>query len=204
VKRFDPAEIAFFERYIRHMVLAPDPSAFRQVLVESSAIPADTPATDQELFEAMTPFYELVLEDRVVTWTPEHATRVVRNLFDRSSPVTRNTSGGGAMFVFIQRINLGLYGLFGRLGATANWRRIAEELWPIVDAPPSTHLGREEAAWWATRDEAAATAGEVASDDRGPETSQVRTPARSSAGTAPHGSPETSPPSSTSTTTSWC
>ena len=161
VKRFDPAEIAFFERYIRHMVLAPDPSAFRQVLVESSAIPADTPATDQELFEAMTPFYELVLEDREVTWTPEHATRVVRNLFDRSSPVTRNTSGGGAMFVFIQRINLGLYGLFGRLGATANWRRIAEELWPIVDAPPSTHLGREEAAWWATRDEAAATAGEV-------------------------------------------
>ena len=152
VKRFDPAEIAFFERYIQHMVLAPDPAAFRQVLEESAAIPPAAPVSDQELFDAMVPYYELVRDDRVIRWTPEHASRVVRNLFDRNSPVTRNTSGGGAMFVFIQRINLGLYGLFGRLGATANWRRIAEELWPIVDAPPSTELGREEAAWWATRE----------------------------------------------------
>ncbi|MBA3304025.1 MAG: AarF/ABC1/UbiB kinase family protein [Acidimicrobiia bacterium] len=151
VKRFDPAEITFFERYIQHMVLAPDPAAFRQVLEESAAIPPSAPVTDQELFDAMAPYYELVRDDRVIRWTPEHASRVVRNLFDRNSPVTRNTSGRGAMFVFIQRINLGLYGLFGRLGATANWRRIAEELWPIVDAPPSTALGREEAAWWATR-----------------------------------------------------
>ena len=151
VKRFDPAEITFFERYIQHMVLAPDPAAFRRVLEESAAIPPAAPVTDQELFDAMAPYYELVRDDRVIRWTPEHASRVVRNLFDRNSPVTRNTSGGGAMFVFIQRINLGLYGLFGRLGATANWRRIAEELWPIVDAAPSTDLGRQEAAWWATR-----------------------------------------------------
>jgi len=151
VKRFDAAEIDFFERFIHHMVLEPDPQAFRQVLEESSAIPPAAPVTDQELYDAMTPYYELVLDDREIRWTPEHASRVVRNLFDRNSPVTRNTSGGGAMFVFIQRINLGLYGLFGRLGATANWRRIAEELWPMVDAPPSTDLGRQEAAWWSRR-----------------------------------------------------
>ena len=151
VKRFDPAETAYFERYIRHMVLDPDPAAFRRVLVESGAILPDAPTTDEELFEALAPYYELVLHDEVLTWTPEYASRVVHTLFDRSSPVTRNTSGGGAMFVFIQRINLGLYGLFGRLGATANWRRIAEELWPIVDAPPSTDLGRQEADWWARR-----------------------------------------------------
>ena len=30
-------------------------------------------------------------------------------------------------------------------------RRIAEELWPMVDAGPSTELGREEAAWLAAR-----------------------------------------------------
>jgi hypothetical protein len=154
VKRFDPGEIALFERFIQHMVLEPDPAAFRRVMEESGAILPGAPATDQELFDAMTPYYELVLDDRVVTWTPEHASRVVHNLFDRSSPVTRNTSGGGAMFVFINRINLGLYGLFGRLRATASWRGIAEELWPMVDAPPSTALGQEEAAWWATRREA--------------------------------------------------
>jgi predicted unusual protein kinase regulating ubiquinone biosynthesis (AarF/ABC1/UbiB family) len=151
VKRFDPAEVTYFERFIQHMVIEPDPGAFRQVLEESNAILAGAPVTDQELFDAMTPYYELVLHDQVLAWTPEYASRVVRTLFDRSSPITRNTSGGGGMFVFINRINLGLYGIFGRLGATANWRRIAEELWPIVDAPPSTELGRQEAAWWATK-----------------------------------------------------
>jgi predicted unusual protein kinase regulating ubiquinone biosynthesis (AarF/ABC1/UbiB family) len=151
VKRFDPAEVDYFERFIQHMVIEPDPAAFRRVLEESNAILPDAPVTDQELFDAMTPYYELVRDDQVLAWTPEYASRVVRTLFDRSSPITRNTSGGGGMFVFINRINLGLYGIFGRLGATANWRRIAEELWPIVDAPPSTDLGRQEADWWATK-----------------------------------------------------
>jgi hypothetical protein len=72
-------------------------------------------------------------------------------LFDRSSPLSRHTSGGGGMFVFIQRINFGLYGLFARLRATGNWRRVADEVWPMVAAPPSTELGRQEAAWAAGR-----------------------------------------------------
>ena len=54
-------------------------------------------------------------------------------------------------FVFIQRINLGLYALLGELGATGNYRRIASELWPFVDAGPSTALGRAEADWLADR-----------------------------------------------------
>jgi len=37
--------------------------------------------------------------------------------------------------------------ILGRLEATANWRRVATELWP-TDGPPSTPLGEEEAAWW--------------------------------------------------------
>ena len=50
-------------------------------------------------------------------------------------------------FVIIQRINLGLYAVLGELCATANWRRVANELWPFVDGPPSTRLGEQEAAW---------------------------------------------------------
>jgi predicted unusual protein kinase regulating ubiquinone biosynthesis (AarF/ABC1/UbiB family) len=149
VKRFDHAEIGFFERFIRHIVLDPDPDRLRAVLEESNAVLPGAPVSARELYDAMAPFYELVLHDGVFTWTPAYASRIVRALFDRSSPITRHTSGGGAMFVVIQRINLGLYGLFARLRATANWRRIAEELWPFVDAPPSTALGHEEAAWLA-------------------------------------------------------
>jgi hypothetical protein len=49
--------------------------------------------------------------------------------------------------VFIQRINLGLYALLGDLGARGNYRRLAEELWPFSDAPPSTPIGAAERAW---------------------------------------------------------
>ena len=52
-----------------------------------------------------------------------------------------------ASFVLIQRINLGLFALLGRLGATADWRRVTEEIWPWVAGPPSTPLGEAEAAW---------------------------------------------------------
>ena len=52
-------------------------------------------------------------------------------------------------FVIIQRINLGLYAVLGELGATANWRRITEEIWPWYRRPPSTPLGEQEAAWLA-------------------------------------------------------
>ena len=38
-----------------------------------------------------------------------------------------------------------------RLRATANFRRIAEELWPFVGGPPSTPMGEAEAAWRAER-----------------------------------------------------
>jgi hypothetical protein len=53
--------------------------------------------------------------------------------------------------VFIQRINLGLYALLGELHANGNYRRIAEELWPMVNAAPSTPLGEAEAAWLTSR-----------------------------------------------------
>src|SRR6266849_4619924 len=33
------------------------------------------------------------------------------------------------------------------LHATANWRRIAEEIWPFVSGPPSTPIGEAEARW---------------------------------------------------------
>ena len=52
-----------------------------------------------------------------------------------------------ASMVIIQRINLGLYAILGQLGATANWRRIAEEIWPFRNAPPSTPIGEAEARW---------------------------------------------------------
>jgi hypothetical protein len=54
-------------------------------------------------------------------------------------------------YVILQRINLGLFALLGELSATADWRAIAEEIWPFVQAPPSTPMGEAETAWRAGR-----------------------------------------------------
>jgi len=51
----------------------------------------------------------------------------------------------------LQRINLGLFALLGELNATANWRALAEEIWPFVRAPASTPIGEAEAIWRAER-----------------------------------------------------
>jgi len=64
-----------------------------------------------------------------------------------------------ASFVIIQRINLGLMAILGDLGATANFRRIANELWPWVDGPPSTPMGEAEADWLARLPRSAPAAG---------------------------------------------
>jgi hypothetical protein len=53
--------------------------------------------------------------------------------------------------VILQRINLGVFAILGRLNATTDWRGVAEELWPSVDGPPRTELGEQEARWLATR-----------------------------------------------------
>jgi hypothetical protein len=53
--------------------------------------------------------------------------------------------------VFIQRIILGLYALLGELESTGNYRKIAEELWPFVDAPPTSAIGEAEALWLSSR-----------------------------------------------------
>jgi hypothetical protein len=58
--------------------------------------------------------------------------------------------------VILQRINLGLFAVLGELSATANWRAIAEEIWPFTHGPASTPMGVAEAAWRARRQPIAA------------------------------------------------
>jgi hypothetical protein len=53
--------------------------------------------------------------------------------------------------VILQRINLGLFALLGELSATADWRGIAEEIWPFVLGPASTPTGTAAATWKAAR-----------------------------------------------------
>jgi predicted unusual protein kinase regulating ubiquinone biosynthesis (AarF/ABC1/UbiB family) len=153
VKRFEPIDVTQAEEMIRAMVLDRDIPAYRQLLVEVGMLTDDGSLTDAQIEDYFGHFYDFVMEDRVTTMTPEYASETVKRFFDTSGPhgEVMKAANVPPAFVIIQRINLGLYAIFGQLHATANWRRIAEEIWPMVSGPPTTELGRQAAEWAARR-----------------------------------------------------
>jgi len=146
VKEFSEAEMHTFETMVRLAAVEHDVPAFRAILEEAGMLLPDAPVDTDEVGDYFSHFYEPVSADREMTWTPSYASSIVRHTFDRSSPISQYATVPRA-FVFIQRINLGLYALLGELGARGNYRRLAEELWPFTQHPPSTPLGEDEAAW---------------------------------------------------------
>lgn len=152
-KRFTPEDVSVFERMIRAMVLDRDLDEFRRVIEEVGILPPGLDVPAEDLLGYFGHFYEFVMEDRVSTITPEWSAKSVRQFFDLTGPyadLMKQANLPGSM-VIVQRINLGLFALFGELGARNNWRRIAEELWPFAQGPPSTPMGEAIAEWEAGR-----------------------------------------------------
>jgi predicted unusual protein kinase regulating ubiquinone biosynthesis (AarF/ABC1/UbiB family) len=149
VKEFTPKETELFEDLITHMVLNHDPGSFRRLIEGAGLLSNEAGHSDAEVIDYFSFYYRYVMEDRPVTIDAAYAADGVSMLFDM------NSEHGSLMkqlnvppaFVVLQRITLGLMGLFARLDATMNWRRIAEELWPFVDANPSTPMGEEIRRW---------------------------------------------------------
>jgi hypothetical protein len=148
VRYFSAAEMHTFESMVRTAAVEHDAAAFRRIVEDAGLLRRDAPVTTAEAGTYFSQFYEPVATDREMTWTPEYASAIVRHTFDRTSPIAQYATVPRS-FVFIQRINLGLYALLGDLRATGNYRRVAEELWPFADGPPSTPLGVAEADWLA-------------------------------------------------------
>ncbi|MFZ4519031.1 MAG: ABC1 kinase family protein [Microthrixaceae bacterium] len=152
-KRFTDDEVAIFESMIRAMVLDRDVRAFHEVVERIGILAPGLDVSDEDLAEYFGHFYEFVMDDRVMEITPEWSSRSVRQFFDLSGPHAHIMKAANLppSMVIIQRINLGLFALFGDLGARNNWRCIAEELWPFVAGPPSTPMGERIAEWAAAR-----------------------------------------------------
>jgi predicted unusual protein kinase regulating ubiquinone biosynthesis (AarF/ABC1/UbiB family) len=157
VKHFTEAEMDIFGDMIKAMVIEEDHHRFRQVVEQIGLIAPEAGFTDEQVADYLGHFYDFLLHDEPYTITPEYASETVRRFFDTSGPYAELQKAANVppFMVIIQRINLGLYALFGELHATMNWRRLGEELWPFVDAPPATPMGRAIADWAGTSDEAA-------------------------------------------------
>ncbi len=150
VKHFTDDELAVFGAMVRAAALDGDAARFRGTLERAGMLRPGAPVATDAVGEYFSHFYEPVRADAEMTWTPEYASSIVRHTFDRSSPIAQYATVPRA-FVFIQRINMGLYALLGELRARGNYRRIAEELWPFANGAPSTPMGEAEARWLAAR-----------------------------------------------------
>ncbi len=150
VKHFTREELETFGSMVEAAAVKHDPGLFRQIVEDAGMLQPGAPVDTADVGEYFSLFYDAVARDQYMTWTREYANTIVRHTFDRSSPISQYATVPRA-FVFIQRINLGLYALLGELNASGNYRQISSELWPFVDAGPSTSMGEAEAAWLAER-----------------------------------------------------
>jgi len=153
VKHFEPADIEGMERMIKAIVIDHDIAAYRRALDDVGLLPLSADFAEADIEAYFGHFYDFVREGRVTTITPAWSSESVRRFFDPGGEHGEIMKAANVppSFVIIQRINLGLYAVLGELGATANWRRIAEELWPWSGRGPSTPLGEADAEWRSRR-----------------------------------------------------
>jgi len=150
VKHFTNLELQPLVHMVRHLCVENDPEAFRTSMEDAGFLVRDAPLSTETIVEHMAVFYETVRRPGTLTITEEYASAVVRRFFDLRSPIAAYASIPRS-YVILQRINLGMFALLGQLHATADWRAIAEEIWPFVLGPPSTPMGHAEAEWLANR-----------------------------------------------------
>jgi predicted unusual protein kinase regulating ubiquinone biosynthesis (AarF/ABC1/UbiB family) len=155
VKHFTPAELQPLLQMARNVCVEHDPEAFRRSLENTGFLRPGAPLSTQAIVEHLAVFYDTIREPGPLTITSDYASAVVRRFFDVRSPVADYISVPRS-YVILQRINLGLFAVLGELSATANWRAIAEEIWPFTRGPASTPMGEAEAAWRARRQPIAA------------------------------------------------
>jgi predicted unusual protein kinase regulating ubiquinone biosynthesis (AarF/ABC1/UbiB family) len=150
VKHFTDTDLVPLMHMVRDLCVDDDPGAFRASMEQAGFLVPGAPLSDAEVVDHLAVFYQLVRNSEPIEVTADYATSVVRRFFDVRSPVAQYARIPQS-YVVLQRINLGMFALLGDLHATANWRAIAEEIWPFLQAPPSTPMGEAEVAWRATR-----------------------------------------------------
>ncbi len=164
VKRFTPGETELFADLIDKMVLTRDPAGFRRVVEDAGILPSDAAFPDDTVYDYFSYYYRYVLHDRPIVIDESYTADGVDRLFNAGGPygdLMRRLNVPPA-FVVVQRITLGLMGLFADLQAEGNWQAIARELWPFTDGPPSTPMAHEIERWRLSRGGRQPSTGSVA------------------------------------------
>ena len=148
VKHFTDDELDPLIRMIVTLCLHDDPAGFRRAMEEAGFLEPDAPIATEEVVQHMSLFYDSVRRRGPRTMTSDYSSAVARRYVDFKNPLAAYAQIPRS-YVILQRINLGLFAILGEMNATADWRAISEEIWPLVAAPPSTPLGESELPWLA-------------------------------------------------------
>ena len=141
VKFFDEATARGMRELHQHH-LAGDLVAFRRQLVAFGFIPDDAPVSTELYYEYMGFFYEPFRHDREFTFTREYTSSSLAHVFDQSDPRYGEIPKQSNMprdFVFLNRLQWGLWPLLAELGARNDWHGIHREY--IDGAEPRNALG---------------------------------------------------------------
>jgi predicted unusual protein kinase regulating ubiquinone biosynthesis (AarF/ABC1/UbiB family) len=150
VKHFTPRELDPLIRMIEALCLHDDPEGFRRAMEEADFLEPGAPIPTEDVIAHMSLFYDSIRERGARPMTSEYSSAVARRYVDFKSPLAAYAKIPRS-YVILQRINLGLFAILGDMHATADWRGISEEIWPFVQAPPSTPMGEAEEPWFASR-----------------------------------------------------
>jgi predicted unusual protein kinase regulating ubiquinone biosynthesis (AarF/ABC1/UbiB family) len=124
-----------------------DRAQFRERAVGLGFLGADSPVDTALLYDYFAYFYDPILEDRDYRFTRDYTRQSLKLVFapDGRFAGIEKRLNMPRDFVFVNRIQWGVYSILGELEAEANWHRIEREL--LLDEPPSTELGRLDAAY---------------------------------------------------------
>lgn len=119
-----------------------DRARFRRQAVALGFLKEESPLDADTVYEYFSYFYEPFRADRTFTFTPEYTAKSLKMVFapeGRFAGIQKQFNMPRD-FVFVNRIQWGVYSLLTTLRATGNWHRIHREL--LFHDPPSTELGR--------------------------------------------------------------
>ena len=145
-KRFDPVMLEKWRGLVLTHI-AGDAEGFRKLAVELRFLRHDADVSAELLYEYFAYFYEPIDGDKPFTFTRPWNARSFRVILRPEGKFEgmQKKLNMPADFVFVNRIQWGVYSILARLEATRNWNRIHQEI--LADAPPATELGEQHAAW---------------------------------------------------------
>jgi predicted unusual protein kinase regulating ubiquinone biosynthesis (AarF/ABC1/UbiB family) len=150
VKRFAPEMSRVWAELIAAH-LSNDHEGFRKNAISLGFLKEATAIDAELLYGYFQLFYEPFRFDREFSFSRAYIASTFKQVFapeGRFSGMQKRMTMPGD-FVFVNRIQWGVFSILGHLGASRNFHRIHREyLW---NEPPSTPLGQEDAAYWAKR-----------------------------------------------------